>query len=128
MQTPAPTVTQAELDKMNKAPLQAKYKEILGIDADESLTKAALISAILEKIAEGDQSGSGNTPGTPDPEKDKPLAPAPTVTQAAVPGVLKLVKIEDGKVVDRTTMKKQAWDHLPPHKYGWSIEKPAELQ
>jgi hypothetical protein len=127
MPTPEPQVTKAELDKYNKPDLQAKYKEVLGIDADESLTKAALSEAILEKIAEGDNGGqSGDNGGTGnDPEKDKLPTPEPQVTTT---GVLKLVKLEGGNVIDRTTMPKKSWDLLPQHKYGWTIEKPAELK
>jgi hypothetical protein len=135
--------TQAELDKQTKASLQAKYKEVLGSDPDESLTKAALATAILEKLEQpasggdgaesgndnsGDQSGNdgaaeadkGNDAGNNPPPPATPSIP----TQA---GVLKLVRMEDGKVTDRTTMNKSTWEHLPKHKYGWQIEKPTEL-
>jgi len=39
----------ADLSKMNKVQLQAKYKEAIGSDADDSLTKKELISAIDKK-------------------------------------------------------------------------------
>ena len=63
------------------------------------------------------------------PKENNEQPKAPEVTpEETKPGVLKLVKIEDGKVIDRTTMPKASYDLLPPHKYGWTIEKPAELQ
>lgn len=72
-------------------------------------------------------SNSGNAPGT---EPLETPTPTPTAeTEAEVPtGHVRLVKLEDGKIVDQSTMTQAAWDNLPQHKFGWSIAKPKELQ
>jgi len=114
-----------ELDKLNKSALQAKYKEVVGSDPDETLTKAELAKAIIEGSSEHDPA-----PPQPNPAGEESNPPQPNKVQVEdVPdGYLKLIKTEGGKIVDRTTMTKQTWNLLPPHKYGWQIEKPKELK
>ncbi|MDO8997208.1 MAG: hypothetical protein Q7U77_11320 [Sediminibacterium sp.] len=54
--------------------------------------------------------------------------PAPVQEKMIPDGSVKVVKIIEGKVVDTNVMTQRAWDNLPVHKYGWSIDKPKELQ
>lgn len=46
-----------ELERLNKTQLQAKYKEVFESDPDESLTKANLLKAIVEKMGSAETSG-----------------------------------------------------------------------
>ncbi|HJV19292.1 MAG TPA: hypothetical protein VJ552_05380 [Sediminibacterium sp.] len=68
--------------------------------------------------------GSGATPETPNAGN----ATENTAENNVPDGHLRLVKVENGKVVDQSTMTQAAWDNLPAHKFGWSIAKPIELQ
>lgn len=117
MSTTSPLPTQSELEKMNKSDLQAKYAEVFAKEADETLTKAELTKAILNASDSNISDNAGDT------------SPLPTQSEEAhIPnGYLKVVKLDNGKVIDRSTMTKASWDLLPQHKYGWSIEKPSEL-
>ena len=114
------------VNRLNKADLQKHYKEAFAQDAPEEMTVVRLRESLINKLGltevdeEGKKNGGDNTP--PDSAK----APEQSVAGS---DELRLERVVEGSdEVEFTTMKQDAYNLLPSHKYGWKISKPTEIK
>lgn len=116
------------IEKMNKAEIQEVYTHEIGTAPDESLTKAALIQAIIDKRAENGNSNEGGNGNEQSQQSNSPAsAPAAEEKRGGKPEEYRVVKMEGGKVVQESRINKTVWANLPENKHGWQIAPPAEL-
>jgi hypothetical protein len=116
-------IPQSALEQINKPELQQVYKELFNQDPDPEKTKAMLIDEIVAK-----QAGNGLPPQGSSDIVEAPKTPEKPAEKKAEMSDLRLIKRDaSGKIVDRSSTTKAAFNNLPAHRYGWEIEPPKEI-